>query len=82
MLGHFKLCSVLAGGVVFFGDTLLGPQVWGIALTLAGVIAYTHIKLDVRGGSNLFALRLFSTHNRICFTRRKTRPRLCFWPEP
>ena len=50
VLGHFKLCSVLAGGVVFFGDTLLGLQAWGIALTLVGVIAYTHIKLDVRRG--------------------------------
>ena len=50
MLGHFKLCTVLAGGFIIFRDELNMQQAAGIFLTLIGIFAYTHYKLKVRCG--------------------------------
>jgi len=47
VLGHFKLCIILAGGIVFFhGDTQ--PKVlFGIVTTFVGVVLYTHLKQNI-----------------------------------
>jgi hypothetical protein len=49
VLGHFKLCTVLAGGFLIFQDNLNMQQAVGILLTLIGIFAYTHYKLKVGG---------------------------------
>eukprot|EP00047_Mylnosiga_fluctuans_P020544 m.93456 g.93456 ORF g.93456 m.93456 type:complete len:323 (+) comp8538_c0_seq1:2133-3101(+) len=46
VLGHFKLCTVIAGGFLIFGDPLNRAQGMGIVLTLIGVFTYTHLKLN------------------------------------
>lgn len=46
VLGHFKLCSILVGGFVLFGDELNGGQAQGIALALVGIFVYTYFKLS------------------------------------
>lgn len=46
VLGHFKLCTVLAGGFLIFHDPLNSMQGVGIVLTLSGVFIYTHLKLQ------------------------------------
>ncbi|EGD77062.1 solute carrier family 35 member E3 [Salpingoeca rosetta] len=49
VLGHFKLCTVLAGGFIIFHDPLNASQSMGILLTLFGIFAYTHFKLKESG---------------------------------
>lgn len=46
VLGHFKLCTVIVGGFVFFNDPINGQQALGIMLALAGVVLYTHFKTE------------------------------------
>lgn len=47
VLGHFKLCTILAGGFLLFNDPLNSQQAFGITVTLGGIFAYTHFKLKV-----------------------------------
>lgn len=44
VLGHFKLCVILSLGFMFFGNPLDYRNLTGIAITLAGVFWYTHLK--------------------------------------
>eukprot|EP00042_Codosiga_hollandica_P023705 m.95489 g.95489 ORF g.95489 m.95489 type:complete len:220 (+) comp51291_c0_seq3:373-1032(+) len=46
VLGHFKLCTVLAGGFLLLGEPLNMRQGAGIAVALLGVFAYGHIQLQ------------------------------------
>ncbi|KAK3585822.1 hypothetical protein CHS0354_038344 [Potamilus streckersoni] len=48
MVGHLKFCLTLLGGYVLFHDSLQFLQVLGIFTTLAGIIAYTHFKMEER----------------------------------
>ncbi|XP_031573340.1 solute carrier family 35 member E3-like [Actinia tenebrosa] len=45
MVGHLKFCVTLLGGYFLFHDPLKMNQLIGIAITLSGIIAYTHFKL-------------------------------------
>ncbi|XP_029902170.1 solute carrier family 35 member E3 [Myripristis murdjan] len=45
MFGHFKFCITLIGGYLLFQDPLSLNQALGILCTLAGILAYTHLKL-------------------------------------
>lgn len=44
VLGHFKLCVILSLGFLFFGNPIDYKNLTGIAVTLAGVFWYTHLK--------------------------------------
>jgi solute carrier family 35 protein E3 len=44
VLGHFKLCVILSLGFLFFGQKLDAKNLTGVAVTLAGVFWYTHLK--------------------------------------
>jgi solute carrier family 35 protein E3 len=44
VLGHFKLTVILTMGFVVFGSTLDAKVLMGIAVTLSGVLWYTHLK--------------------------------------
>lgn len=44
VLGHFKLCVILSLGFFFFGQPVDAKNMTGIAITLAGVFWYTHLK--------------------------------------
>jgi solute carrier family 35 protein E3 len=44
VLGHFKLCVILSLGFLFFGNPIDYRNLTGIAVTLAGVFWYTHLK--------------------------------------
>ncbi|XP_074661863.1 solute carrier family 35 member E3-like [Tubulanus polymorphus] len=46
MAGHVKFCTALLGGYMIFSDPLSFRQFIGILLTLTGVVAYTHIKMQ------------------------------------
>ncbi|KAL4226729.1 hypothetical protein ACF0H5_014709 [Mactra antiquata] len=46
MVGHLKFCLTLLGGFILFHDSLNYLQICGIVTTLAGVVAYTHFKLQ------------------------------------
>ncbi|XP_061419105.1 solute carrier family 35 member E3 [Lethenteron reissneri] len=46
MFGHFKFCVTLLGGYLLFEDPLSAYQALGILCTLAGIAAYSHIKLS------------------------------------
>ena len=45
MVGHLKFCIILLGGYFIFHDPLRVNQMLGVAITLSGIIAYTHFKL-------------------------------------
>eukprot|EP00049_Salpingoeca_infusionum_P006446 m.107017 g.107017 ORF g.107017 m.107017 type:complete len:308 (+) comp13315_c0_seq7:299-1222(+) len=45
VLGHFKLCTVLAGGFVLFHDPINAMQGMGITITLFGIFFYSFFKL-------------------------------------
>lgn len=45
MVGHLKFCATLLGGYFLFHDPLRMNQLIGIAITISGIIAYTHFKL-------------------------------------
>jgi len=44
VLGHFKLCVVLVGGILLFGGDTNPKRMGGMALTFAGVVLYTTLK--------------------------------------
>ena len=60
MVGHLKFCIILLGGYFIFHDPLRVNQMLGVAITLSGIIAYTHFKLAEQ---NTF--KLPSTVNKI-----------------
>lgn len=45
VVGHFKTTMVLAGGFLFFGDSLTARSFLGVVITLTGVIQYTQLKM-------------------------------------
>lgn len=53
MVGHLKFCLTLMGGFLLFGDHLQSLQILGITTTLAGILAYTHIKMNESKASSL-----------------------------
>lgn len=46
MVGHLKFCITLTGGVLIFHDPVSLNQMIGVALTLLGIICYTHFKVQ------------------------------------
>lgn len=44
MAGHLKFCLTVAAGYLLFHESLSFNQLVGLALTLAGVVAYTHLR--------------------------------------
>ncbi|EDO43918.1 predicted protein [Nematostella vectensis] len=46
MVGHLKFCITLLGGYFIFHDPLKMNQMMGVAITLAGIMTYTHFKLE------------------------------------
>ncbi|GFN88875.1 solute carrier family 35 member e3 [Plakobranchus ocellatus] len=46
MIGHLKFCMTLLGGYLLFHDPIQALQLMGILCTVAGVVAYTHIKRE------------------------------------
>lgn len=53
MAGHLKFCLTLTGGLILFQDSITVVQVLGICTTLAGVLAYTHFKLEEQKANTL-----------------------------
>ena len=51
VLGHFKLCVILVGGFVLFGQEPLPKVIFGILVTLSGVFWYTHIKQNANNNN-------------------------------
>merc|ERR1719453_2212610 len=45
VLGHGKLCIILASGFLLFGDTFSFKIFIGVVTTFGGVVYYTHLKL-------------------------------------
>ncbi len=45
MVGHLKTISILAGGYLLFKDSLNIKQLFGILLTLFGLVFYTFVKI-------------------------------------
>ncbi len=45
MVGHLKTVSILAGGYLIFKDSLNLKQLFGILLTVFGLLFYTFAKL-------------------------------------
>lgn len=50
VLGHFKLCVILLSGFLFFHEDANMWKIIGTLLTLAGVIAYTHLQQNLKSG--------------------------------
>jgi len=50
VLGHFKLVCILLSGLVLFGEEASAAKLLGTALTLAGVLAYTHWQQNLKSG--------------------------------
>jgi len=46
VVGHFKLCIIIVSGFIVFNYPIDGRNIFGILVTLAGVISYTHFKLE------------------------------------
>jgi len=46
VVGHIKTIIILAGGVIFFGDTMSGKKSCGILFAMGGIIWYSWIKLS------------------------------------
>ena len=46
MVGHLKFCITLLGGYFIFKDPLQTNQVFGIVMTLSGILVYTHFKVQ------------------------------------
>ncbi|XP_046437845.1 solute carrier family 35 member E3-like [Daphnia pulex] len=44
MAGHLKFCLTVAAGFFLFQDPLSANQLFGLILTLAGVVAYSHVR--------------------------------------
>jgi solute carrier family 35, member E3 len=48
VVGHFKLCFVLAGGFLLFNYPLNPHNLAGVAIAFGGIVLYTHLKLQVQ----------------------------------
>jgi len=46
VVGHFKLCIIIVSGFILFSYPVDSRNIFGIIVTLAGVFAYTHFKLE------------------------------------
>jgi solute carrier family 35 protein E3 len=46
VVGHVKTVIILAGGVVFFGDSMPLKKLGGIAVAMLGIVWYTQIKMQ------------------------------------
>ena len=46
VLGHFKLCVIIASGFLLFGDSLTPKVALGVLITLVGIVYYTKLKLN------------------------------------
>jgi multidrug transporter EmrE-like cation transporter len=46
MMGHIKFCLTVLGGVLLFEDPFHVNQGVGIVLTVLGVTAYAHVKVQ------------------------------------
>ena len=46
MVGHLKFCIIMTGGVLIFHDPVSSNQMFGVVLTLLGIILYTHFKIQ------------------------------------
>jgi solute carrier family 35 protein E3 len=46
MMGHIKFCLTVLGGVLLFEDPFHVNQGVGIILTVLGVTAYAHVKVQ------------------------------------
>ncbi|XP_032781393.2 solute carrier family 35 member E3 [Daphnia magna] len=44
MAGHLKFCLTVAAGFFLFQDPMSANQLFGLILTLAGVVAYSHVR--------------------------------------
>jgi solute carrier family 35, member E3 len=44
VVGHVKTAMILGGGVFFFGDVMTLAKALGVAMAIAGVIAYSQVK--------------------------------------
>jgi solute carrier family 35 protein E3 len=45
-VGHFKLCCIIVGGFVLFGEPIEWKNLTGVLITLSGIFLYTHYKLE------------------------------------
>lgn len=50
VLGHFKLVCILLSGFMFYNEDTNSVKLLGTAMTLAGVIAYTHLQQNLKSG--------------------------------
>jgi solute carrier family 35 protein E3 len=50
VLGHLKLCVILITGFLIFNEDTNTIKIFGTALTLCGVIAYTHYQQTIKSG--------------------------------
>ncbi|XP_064605433.1 solute carrier family 35 member E3-like [Liolophura sinensis] len=53
MVGHLKFCLTLLGGYVIFQESIQILQVFGIIMTLSGILAYTYFKMEEQKKSHL-----------------------------
>lgn len=44
MAGHLKFCLTVAAGFFLFQDPLSANQLFGLILTLAGIVAYSYVR--------------------------------------
>jgi hypothetical protein len=44
-VGHMKTLIILTGGCLFFGDLMPPKKLAGVAIAMAGIIWYTHLKM-------------------------------------
>ena len=61
VLGHGKLCVILASGFLLFGDTFSFKILTGILLTFSGVVYYTHLKLTSQPQNTKSKIELLHT---------------------
>lgn len=45
VVGHLKTIIILSGGVLFFGDKMPPKKLLGVAVSLGGMMWYSHLKL-------------------------------------
>jgi solute carrier family 35, member E3 len=50
VLGHFKLTVILTSGWMMFGENMNTEKGFGVVMAVAGVIAYSFIKMNIPSG--------------------------------
>merc|ERR1712071_359765 len=53
MAGHIKFCLLIATGFLLFDEPLSVNQIFGLVLTLTGVITYTHLRMKEQNMKNI-----------------------------